>query len=74
MRMRLDSISKEYHTNVFLKEGKSQDYLQSVRIAIHNALMTAWGIPKHDCFQIIHEKKIFYVHTDFAQYFFFHKN
>lgn len=50
--------------NVFLKEGKSQDYLQSVRLAIHNALMTAWGIPEHDCFQIIHEKKIEHLYID----------
>jgi len=43
--------------HIYLREGKSNAYLQGLGNAIHQALMESWGIPQNDKFQIIHEKK-----------------
>ena len=43
--------------NINLIEGKPESYLQAVRDTLHQALMETWGIPEHDRFHIVHERK-----------------
>ena len=43
--------------HIYLLEGKSQTYLQTLGDSIHQALVETWGLPESDRFQIFHEKK-----------------
>lgn len=42
---------------IFLLEGKSQQYIQAIADGTHAALCKTWAIPTNDRFQIIHELK-----------------
>lgn len=42
---------------ISLVEGKSPEYIKAVADGIHEALCTAWAIPKNDRFQLITEYK-----------------
>jgi len=43
--------------NVYLAEGKGEQYIQSIGDGIHHALMDAWCIPADDRLHIYHEVK-----------------
>jgi len=40
---------------VFLRKGKSPEYVRLMSDAIHEALVSAAGVPEDDKFQVIHE-------------------
>lgn len=50
--------------HIYLKKGKSEDYIQTLGQTIHQTLMDTWLIPKHDCFQIFHEVEGNHLHIN----------
>jgi 4-oxalocrotonate tautomerase len=49
---------------ISLVKGKSPKYIKAVADGIHQALQTAWKIPKNDRFQMISEYKKSHFHFD----------
>ncbi len=49
---------------IHLVKGKSQKYIKAVTDGIHQALCTAWKIPKNDRFQMVSEYKKSHFHFD----------
>lgn len=49
---------------IHLIKGKTARYTKSIADGIHQALITAWKIPKNDRFQIITEHKKSHFHFD----------
>lgn len=47
-----------------LVKGKPAKYIKAVGDGIHTALMTSWGIPKNDRFQLVTEYKKAHFHFD----------
>ncbi|GDX06618.1 tautomerase family protein [Buttiauxella sp. A111] len=43
--------------NVYLPESKSDEFIDKLSQSLHEALMTSWGIPENDRFQIFNRKK-----------------
>ena len=41
--------------NIYLRRGKSQEYLHEVANAIHEALVAEANVPQDDRFQVIHQ-------------------
>ena len=41
--------------NIYLRRGKSQEYLREVANAIHEALVAEANVPQDDRFQVIHQ-------------------
>lgn len=49
---------------IHLAKGKTPKYIKAVADGVHQALMTAWKIPKNDRFQMITEYKKSFFHFD----------
>lgn len=49
---------------IHLRKGKTPKYVKAVSDGIHQALCTAWKIPKNDRFQLISEYKKEHFHFD----------
>lgn len=41
--------------NIYLRKGKSHEYLREVANAIHESLVAEAGVPQDDRFQVIHQ-------------------
>jgi 4-oxalocrotonate tautomerase len=54
--------------HIYLLEGKSQTYLQTLGDSIHQAMIETWGLPENDRFQIFHEKKAAHFKIDRFSY------
>jgi len=49
---------------IHLRKGKTSKYIKAVSDGVHQALCTAWKIPKNDRFQMISEYKKEHFHFD----------
>lgn len=49
---------------IHLAKGKTPKYIKAVADGVHQALITAWKIPKNDRFQMITEYKKSHFHFD----------